>query len=571
MAAELTPILVGDPPTGAVLSCAWGGDYLVVCQQYSAAFHLYRRDGATLTKLASPVAPNSPSLAAAWSPDGVYLAVNCYSSRYLHLYKRTGDTLTKLTIVATDSGSRGYGPAWDDTGTYLAVPKATSPGLALYKRAGDGLTRMADPSAISGAVGYACAWSGDYLAVVHDGYPHLTIYRRSGDTLAKLATPTPPAGPGKFCAWSGDYLAVANFWGDVLTWYLRTGDTLAKQVGPVGLPGGGYGCAWSGNHLTVGYSASPYLQWYLRDGSALVEQTAPTDLGSAAMTCAWSGDYLAVGQTAAPYLSLYAKPSSAREFTVTAELPPPAGPIALTHAPAITMSISGVLHGPVTNVSATIAAELPAPTAAVILAHVPHVIAIAAELPAPTVALALLHDWTSGLLPPAQTIYTLTLTGAPDVTLPISSLQTRLRNGEPSYLQVVVPNAPAYADQITARSAGQLVLKRGLQFVDGSRQMEEIARVALELIADARGANSQSITLSGHKTTTVAAPRTRELQGVSYRSAGTQKKRYRCRPDLFLRPGDTATVAAYGDSFAVGMITYTVSVSGGETMEITEA
>ena len=174
----------------------------------------------------------------------------------------------------------------------------------------------------------------------------------------------------------------------------------------------------------------------------------------------------------------------------------------------------------------------------------------------------------------AQAIYRCYLTGAADgttdVELPATSFQARLRTGEPSYLSVVVPDAPTYLPAITARPNGELVVKRGIRWPTGVEILEEIARVGLERIADDRGAGSYTLTLSGHKTQTTATPKTRTLAGLSYRHAGTGARRYRCSLDTFLRPGDTVYVPEYGESAVVRLITYVID-GRTEMMELTEA
>lgn len=173
-----------------------------------------------------------------------------------------------------------------------------------------------------------------------------------------------------------------------------------------------------------------------------------------------------------------------------------------------------------------------------------------------------------------QPVYLLVLTGAADglaeVTLPLASFDARWKDGEPSYLSAVVPNAYAYAQAIADRPNGDLVLRRGVRLPDGRFQTAEIGRVNLDTIADDRGGRSASITLSGHKTESAATGKTVTLRGVSYRHTGTGPRRYRCAPDTFLRPGDTAEFPELGESMVVGSLSYSVS-AGRETLEVTEA
>lgn len=170
-------------------------------------------------------------------------------------------------------------------------------------------------------------------------------------------------------------------------------------------------------------------------------------------------------------------------------------------------------------------------------------------------------------------IYRLTLTGAAnalsDIVLPMASFQSRLRNGEPSYLSVNVPNGAAWITAINARQNGQLVVERGYRFRDtGATQFDEIARVNLEDVRQDEGARSYTLTLDGHRTEATTTPKVRAISGANYRNVVSGKRRYRASPDNFLRPGDTVQINA--ESFTVGLITLSVSPSI-ERMEIAEA
>lgn len=171
-----------------------------------------------------------------------------------------------------------------------------------------------------------------------------------------------------------------------------------------------------------------------------------------------------------------------------------------------------------------------------------------------------------------QVIYLFTLTGSADgesdITIPISSCQMRRRDGDPTYMSVVVPDYDAYSEAITARSNGQMVLKKGVRFSDGSIQVEEIARVDLEDIRLDKGPRNRSISLTGHRTVSTNDPNVVTLSGASYRNVTDGQRRFRCEVDLWLRPGDTAEIE--GESFTVGFISYTIGKAE-EVMEVVEA
>lgn len=158
--------------------------------------------------------------------------------------------------------------------------------------------------------------------------------------------------------------------------------------------------------------------------------------------------------------------------------------------------------------------------------------------------------------------------GHSDLVLPMSSFQTRLRQGTPSYLQVIVPAALDYVDEIEARTAGDIVIERGLRWTDGTIQTDEIARVNFEGLRIDEGSSSSSATLTGHKTATNSAPKTVNLSGTQLRSVSGSSIRYRCEIDNSIKPGDTANIN--GDSFVVNYIQHVVSVSGAY-MEVTNS
>jgi hypothetical protein len=176
----------------------------------------------------------------------------------------------------------------------------------------------------------------------------------------------------------------------------------------------------------------------------------------------------------------------------------------------------------------------------------------------------------------SKMIYTLTLTGAPDgvadLIIPMSSLQSIVRNGDPSYLSCVIPNSFYWADGIMARPNGELIVKKGYLLADGTVMMEEIIRVNFETIRIDHGARNDSATLVGHKTVTATAPKDWTVSGVSYYALDADgKRRFRAAMDLFLRPGDTAYYGTEdADNFIVGEINYIVS-AGSAVMEVTEA
>ena len=154
-------------------------------------------------------------------------------------------------------------------------------------------------------------------------------------------------------------------------------------------------------------------------------------------------------------------------------------------------------------------------------------------------------------------IYTLTLTGAPDglsdIILPMSSFQSRLKDGDPSWLSAIVPNGRQYSDSVNTRPNGELIITRIGTKEDGSQESVEIARVNLERIRTDEGGRSSGITLSGHKTTSGGTPKGIDLVDASYKAVYQGKRHVRTRMDSNVVPGDQANMA--GEVFTIGVIT----------------
>lgn len=160
-------------------------------------------------------------------------------------------------------------------------------------------------------------------------------------------------------------------------------------------------------------------------------------------------------------------------------------------------------------------------------------------------------------------VYRLTLTGTPDgkpdVELPMSSFQARARDAAQTYISAVVPYTTDNATSIADRPNGELVIKSGPHFPDGSETLTEILRVTLDSVATDRGAVNGSITLSGYANAVTRTAISRTMAGVSYTRSSNTDNQIRCQPDLWLQPGDTASDPNTGLSFTVGSIAYVIS------------
>lgn len=144
-------------------------------------------------------------------------------------------------------------------------------------------------------------------------------------------------------------------------------------------------------------------------------------------------------------------------------------------------------------------------------------------------------------------------------------------SARPSYLSCVVPNSSLYADEITSRQNGEIIIRKGYLMSNGTRNLEEIVRADFEYLMIYRGSRSDSGTITGYKTRSFNSPKTRRIDNVTYYGVDSSgRKRIRANIDLFLRPND---VCVYGsgvsDYFTVGQITYSVNINNA-IMEVVE-
>ena len=147
--------------------------------------------------------------------------------------------------------------------------------------------------------------------------------------------------------------------------------------------------------------------------------------------------------------------------------------------------------------------------------------------------------------------------------MPISNFSGQLRSGEPSYLQVTVPNAKVWAEVIAdfgAQSDTEIVIQAGYRYSDGHVRTQEIARTRLRNVRYDLGARSSSVQLDGIDTRINPTPKTVSLTGANYRSQDESGRvRYRCAMNFDVRPGDTALINS--ESLMVGELSYNVTVN----------
>ena len=160
--------------------------------------------------------------------------------------------------------------------------------------------------------------------------------------------------------------------------------------------------------------------------------------------------------------------------------------------------------------------------------------------------------------------------------MPISSFSGQVRSGEPTYLQVTIPDALRWGEAIRAYTRfpeTRLVVSAGYRYTDGRYDVVEIARAKLRNVRFDYGARSQTVTLDGVESRENTTPKTVILSRASYKNLSSEGlRRFRCPVDFQLRPGDTVIfqdeVLTEG-TFVVGEISYTVTPLDAQ-MEVAE-
>lgn len=143
----------------------------------------------------------------------------------------------------------------------------------------------------------------------------------------------------------------------------------------------------------------------------------------------------------------------------------------------------------------------------------------------------------------------------PVLTVPISSVSARIRDGSPSYLQVTVPDYYNYAYDISIRSAGSMYVYKSIN----NAAWQEILWVDIENIYTYLGAKSKSIVLSGHRTISFGGvPATVYASSCSYVGT-TNKTIIRCGIENTPWPNDRVVSTPYYADITAETITYTVN------------
>jgi hypothetical protein len=373
---------------------------------------------------------------------------------------------------------------------------------------------------------------------------------------------------------NGDVLMIAldmdngKIWfGKNGTWFASGDPEAGTNPAATGLSGAFYPMAsgLTGSNLTANFGASAFAYSVPSGFGAGLYIPGPTEveipLSAGLALSALVPRPLPIVMGASPGLTV-----AAYAPLITRHVYPPAASVSLgSHAPTHGISFS------------VPAAQLMLSALAPGLSFLFAIPAAGLEISAP--GPAYLWALPASMLPTAQVIYKCFLTGdaesppLADLELPMSSFQCTLRDGDPSYIAAVIPNAVDLIDAITARTNGDIVIKKGYRRQDGIEVLEEIARADYESLREDRGSLSESATISGHKTVSSSTVKSRRVAGLSYYSLQADgRRRLRGSVDLFLRCGDTVEYSLGGeeDSFLVGQISYTVGPNQAD-MEVAEA
>lgn len=158
---------------------------------------------------------------------------------------------------------------------------------------------------------------------------------------------------------------------------------------------------------------------------------------------------------------------------------------------------------------------------------------------------------------------------SPDLYIPIKSFQSRIRDGEPTFLEVVVPDGNKYIPEITARPDFEMVVYKGYKNSnDEIIATQEITTVDFEDTQYDRSDNKDTLRISGHRTSPNTTPKRVSIDKViSYALQKNGSRRLRTDVNFLLKPGDTLK---YNDEFIqIKFITINVDTKTAY-MDITE-
>lgn len=131
--------------------------------------------------------------------------------------------------------------------------------------------------------------------------------------------------------------------------------------------------------------------------------------------------------------------------------------------------------------------------------------------------------------------------GLEDITIPLSNFQYRLYDGgQGAHIEAVISDATTYEDVIRARKNGQIKIRRGQVYADGTYRLSEVARAGELKVTSNTGDRSSSVTVRGDElkefNTTSLTKKTDKI--VSRRLQANGDFSFQVEPLVGIYPGD---------------------------------
>jgi len=167
--------------------------------------------------------------------------------------------------------------------------------------------------------------------------------------------------------------------------------------------------------------------------------------------------------------------------------------------------------------------------------------------------------------------YLMTMLGSPNLTVPISSINGRLRSEGQSTLTVVCPDGVNYVSGILSRIANGFFVTLIETYLDGTEESADSQLFTNISPSHDHGARNFSVTLTGYSTLIFPTlPRRINVQGVQYQAMQSNgARRVRSGLDKDIKPKDIALLPS-GEEIIVDAVTYTIGTRQA-SMELTEA
>lgn len=157
--------------------------------------------------------------------------------------------------------------------------------------------------------------------------------------------------------------------------------------------------------------------------------------------------------------------------------------------------------------------------------------------------------------------FTATLTGTPDIVVPISVINGEITASGTSSILIVVPNGAKYYSLIASRVAGSIIVSTTENYTDGTSAKILSDNYVLNSVSSARGSRSWSVSLRGSLTLPVKTVQNYTAKGVSVITTNINGSRsVRADYDSKLRSNDLFNVD--GSDMVVGRISYVINVIG---------